>query len=270
MKRLLQSQLGKFGMVGLVFTGLMLASPNPAQAMAFRQVAANQGRGANGAAVPTLDVSATWGLTISFLKTNELIQQVRVGDPSRLVVDFDAPLASGGAGAASSVGSNTGATIIYLRQLSEPLDLDLRLTKAARNTKQVPLTVLTVDNAGSRKMYQFRLLLDRDTDYSTVEIVPDAMMPQRAPIVPPAKTPAKTLPQTIPAGTKASATTPNVAQQFAQAVDRAKQNQLILPGSALEEKLKQMLGLLNQGKTLEAAASEAGVSMPMVEQFLAL
>jgi hypothetical protein len=186
------------------------------------------------------------------------------------VVDFDAPLASGGAGAASSVGSNTGATIIYLRQLSEPLDLDLRLTKAARNTKQVPLTVLTVDNSGSRKMYQFRLLLDRDTDYSTVEIVPDAMMPQRGAIVSPAKTPAKTTVIGDKALPTTSQSTPNVAQQFAQAVERAKQNQLILPGSALEEKLKQMVGLLNQGKTLEVAAKEVGVPMPMVEQFLSL
>lgn len=149
----------------------MLALPVQAQ-MTFQQVSARQAQGQQGS-VPKLNLSPTWGLTLSFIPTGERIQQVRIGDPSRILVDFDSPL--------SSTQSGGGATLVYLRQLGQPLELGLRLSAAARQTNQVPLSVVTVGMEG-RKLYQFQLLLDQETSVSTVEVVPQVLMPQSRPL----------------------------------------------------------------------------------------
>lgn len=156
-------------LITLVLTG-HLALPANAQ-MTFQSVSVQQAQGLQGA-VPSLNLSPTWGLTLSFIKTGERVQQVRIGDPSRVLVDFDSPLSSGQ--------SEGGATVLYLRQLGQPLDLGLRLPAAARQTNQVPLTVVTAGTQG-RKLYQFRLLLDQETSVSTIEVVPESMMPMALP-----------------------------------------------------------------------------------------
>lgn len=255
-------------------SGILIASSaaiaNPAHAMAFRQVSASTSQGVGGSAVPTLDVSPTWGLTLSFIKTGELIQQVRVGDPSRVVVDFDSPLGSvGQSGNAPATQGRvaSGATVIYLRQLSEPLNLGLRLPKDARNTQQVPLTVLTVDRANQRRIYQFRLLLGRKTDYSTVEVVPDAQLPQRPPLklLPVAST-SRTSEVAKPRPAGSIAKSGDLAQRFEQALAQAQSQQLVVPNTPLAARLQEMLKLIKQGTTLEAAAQQTGVPMPVVNQ----
>lgn len=160
----------------------LLALPVQAQ-MTLRQVSAQQSQGRLGP-VPTLDLSPTWGLTLSFIATGERIQQVRVGDPSRILVDFDSPLS----GHPSGHLSGGGATVIYLRQLGQPLDLGLRLPIAAQNSPQVPLTVVTTSAQG-RKLYQFRLLLGQETSVSTVEVVPEASIPRAQPQPQPVRLP---------------------------------------------------------------------------------
>lgn len=253
-------------------SGILIASSgaiaNPVHAMAFRQISASVSQGIGGGAVPTLDVSPTWGLTLSFIKTGELIQQVRVGDPSRVVVDFDSPLAPVGQSENSLSTQGriaSGATVVYLRQLSEPLNLGLRLPKDARNTQQVPLTVLTVDRANQRRLYQFRLLLGRKTDYSTIEVVPDAQLPQRTPLklLPVSTTgraseTSKPLAPTVKSG--------DLAQRFEQALVQAQAQQLVVPNTPLVTRLQEMLKLLKQGTPLEAAARQTGVPMQVVNQ----
>lgn len=147
---------------------LALAGTTPVQAeMRIHKVSQSQSQGDAGA-LPQLPLSPQWGLAISFIKTGEQIAQVRVGDPSRIVTDFDTPLEGQQGG---------GASVIYLRQLAQPLDLDLRLPGAARHSNQVPLTVITQSRQGLT-FYQFQLSLGEATHHSAVEIVPDAMMPR--------------------------------------------------------------------------------------------
>jgi hypothetical protein len=147
---------------------LALAGTTPVQAeMRIHKVSQSQSQGDAGA-LPQLPLSPQWGLAISFIKTGEQIAQVRVGDPSRIVTDFDTPLEGQQGG---------GASVIYLRQLAQPLDLDLRLPGAARHSNQVPLTVITQSPQGLT-FYQFQLSLGEATHHSAVEIVPDAMMPR--------------------------------------------------------------------------------------------
>ena len=158
--------------VGLTTLALTLALNAPAQAeMRRTQVSQSQSQGEAGA-FPALAISPQWGLTLSFIKTGEQIQQVRVGDPSRILTDFDTPLEGQREG---------GAHVIYLRQLAQPLDLDLRLPGPARQSHQVPLTVITQGRSGLN-LYQFQLSLGQASQHSTVEVVPDAQLPapQRA------------------------------------------------------------------------------------------
>jgi len=164
------SRFFAFGAASLV---TLAALPSQAQ-MTFQSVSAQQAQGRKGA-VPTLNLSPTWGLTLSFIPTGEQIQQVRLGDPSRILMDFDSPLSS-----QSSSAEAGGATVIYLRQLGQPLDLGLRLPGAAQATNQVPLTVVTTGPQG-RQLYQFRLLLGQETPVSTVEVVPESLMPSALP-----------------------------------------------------------------------------------------
>ena len=149
-----------------VALALALAGPVQAQ-MRMTQISQSQSQGEAGA-LPQLPLSPQWGLALSFIKTGEQIQQVRVGDPSRIVTDFDTPLEGRRGG---------GASVIYLRQLAQPLDLDLRLPGAARHSNQVPLSVITQSSQGLN-FYQFQLSLGEATQHSAVEVVPDALMPR--------------------------------------------------------------------------------------------
>lgn len=175
--------------VGLATAALSmaLAVTTPVRAeMRSHQVSVSQSQGAEGT-FPQLPLSPQWGLALSFIKTGEQIQQVRVGDPSRIVTDFDTPLDGGRRGG--------GANVIYLRQLAQPLDLDLRLPGAARHSNQVPLSVITQSSKGLN-LYQFQLSLGEATHHSAVEVVPDRLMPrpQRQPVQ-------LDLPENIPPGT---------------------------------------------------------------------
>ena len=151
---------------------LTLAAPAQAE-MRLTRISVSQSQGDDGA-LPKLPISPHWGLALSFIKTGEQIQQVRVGDPSRIVTAFDSPLEGQQGG---------GASVIYLRELSQPLDMDLRLPGAARHSNQVPLTVITQSRQGLN-FYQFQLSLGEATEHSAVEVVPDALMPrpQRPPV----------------------------------------------------------------------------------------
>ena len=159
--------LSRVGLATVLFS-MALVGTAPAQAeMRSHKVSVSQSQGEAGA-FPQLSLSPQWGLALSFIKTGEQIQQVRVGDPSRIVTDFDTPLEGQRGG---------GASVIYLRQLAQPLDLDLRLPGAARHSNQVPLSVITQSRQGL-KLYQFQLSLGEATHHSAVEVVPDALMPR--------------------------------------------------------------------------------------------
>jgi len=154
--------------VGCATLALLAALAGSAQAeMRMTRVSMSQSQGEDGA-LPRLPISPKWGLAVSFIKTGEQIQQVRVGDPSRIVTSFDSPLEGQ---------RNGGASVIYLRELSQPLEMDLRLPGEARHSNQVPMSVVTQGRSGL-KFYQFQLELGQATHHSAVEVVPDALMPR--------------------------------------------------------------------------------------------
>jgi hypothetical protein len=239
-------------------TIILLGSTIAAQAeIGFRQVSTGESQGLGGKDVPTLDVSPLWGLTLSFIKTNEVVQQVRIGDPSRVVVDFDTPLSGVSTetrqSGAASTAVRSGAAVIYLRQIGDPLKLPTRLTASAKKSSNIPLTVITVDRSNQRKLYQFLLVLGKNTKYSTVEVVPDSLMPRVGKPVTPIATAAN-----------------NVPEQFAKGLTLAQKKNVVVAGSPLDRRLQVLLGLLQKGETLETAAQQADVPLAVANQIMQL
>jgi hypothetical protein len=165
-----------------IFAFLVLSLPAIAQANpifpAKRQIGVSQAMGVNGV-TSVISLSPMQSLNISFIKTGETIQKVWLGNPSKVVMDYDSPLCQDGA-----KDSNCGATVINLRQLAQPIDLDMNLPASARGDL-TSLTVIATGTGGQRNLYQFQLVLNVPTPaYSILEIVPDAQIPRLTPLTP--------------------------------------------------------------------------------------
>ena len=133
----------------------LLLSAAPAMAIGVQNVPSSHAEGRT-LAIPKLKVWAGAGLNINLAATGEKIIKVWLDDPSRLTVDFDAPLDGG------------GASIVHLRRI-EGLDFD-RLP----STPTTVLTVVTQGRQGQKKLYQFELGYGSGTpSYSAVNVNPD-------------------------------------------------------------------------------------------------
>jgi hypothetical protein len=145
---------------------------------AKQQIGVSQAMGVSGV-TSVVTLSPMQSLNISFIKTGEIIKKVWLGNPSKVVMDYDSPLCKDGA-----KDNSCGATVINLRQLAQPIDLDMNLPASARGDL-TSLTVITTGAGGLRNLYQFQLVLNVPTPaYSILEVVPDAQIPRLAPLTP--------------------------------------------------------------------------------------
>lgn len=127
----------------------------PTIAIGVENVPTSHAEGRAGA-IPRLKVWSGAGLNINFVATGEKITKVWLDDPSRLTVDFDAPLDGG------------GASIVHLRRIQ---GLDFHRLPATPTTV---LTVVTQGQLGEKKLYQFEIAYGSGTpSYSTVNVNPD-------------------------------------------------------------------------------------------------
>jgi hypothetical protein len=171
----------KYAISGIV-SALVLSMPAIAYAEtifpAKQQIGVSQAMGVSGV-TSVVSLSPRQSLNISFIKTGEIIKKVWLGNPSKVVMDYDSPLCKDGAN-----DSNCGATVINLRQLAQPIDLDMNLPASARGDL-TSLTVITTGAGGLRNLYQFQLVLNVPIPaYSILEVVPDAQIPRLAPLTP--------------------------------------------------------------------------------------
>jgi hypothetical protein len=171
----------KYAISGIVAV-LVLSLPTIAHAESIfpakRQIGVSQAMGVSGV-TSVVSLSPMQSLNISFIKTGEIIKKVWLGNPSKVVMDYDSPLCKDGA-----KDSNCGATVINLRQLAQPIDLDMNLPASARGNL-TSLTVITTGAGGLRNLYQFQLVLNVPTPaYSILEVVPDAQIPRLTPLTP--------------------------------------------------------------------------------------
>jgi len=166
------------GIVPFLFLSLPTIAHSEPIFPAKRQIGISQAMGVSGV-TSVVSLSPMQSLNISFIKTGEVIKKVWLGNPSKVVMDYDSPLCKDGAKE-----SNCGATVINLRQLAQPIDLDMNLPASARGDL-TSLTVITTGAGGLRNLYQFQLVLNVPTPaYSILEVVPDAQIPRLAPLTP--------------------------------------------------------------------------------------
>jgi len=156
------------------------AMPNAAFAspLVRKQLSISEASGQTGVNA-VVSLSPMQALSISFIKTGEVVKKVWLGNPSKVVMDYDSPLCKD-----ATKESNCGANVIYLRELAQPLDLEMNLPAAAKGSL-TSLTVITTGAGGMKNLYQFQLALGESTPpYSVLEIVPDAQIRRLAPITP--------------------------------------------------------------------------------------
>jgi hypothetical protein len=141
-------------LVAIAIAGVFQMTPSVLAQQQERSIFANHLRGQG--SILTLLICEGYGLNISFIPTGELVKRAWLDDPSKVTLDFDAPLES------------TGAKIIHLKRI-EPLDFP--------NLPEGPATLLSVVTetpSGDRNLYHFRIAYGFGVpEYYTLTIYPD-------------------------------------------------------------------------------------------------
>ncbi len=250
---------------GLLLSSSLLATPALAQ-QSVRRIPLSQAQGLQ--KIETLQVSPIYGLVINYIPSGEVIKKVWIGDPTRIVVDFDslmctaAPSQPGQPG--QQGGQSCGATVMRIRQLGSPLALNLSLTAQARSTNLMPLTVITTDSRGSKKLQQFVLQLGVTRSQSNVvEIVPDIKVAPKPPLTLLTRQPQK------PETPEEAALSDPALRPIWRGMVIAVQRRLI--SSADQEKLLQFFDLAKQGSmSADAALAAAGLESEFIAKLTQL
>lgn len=171
------------------------------------------------------------GANIDFTRTEEAIQRVWLDDPSRLTVDFDAPLSG-----------DSGASVIHLRRVTGISFPNLPATASTL------LTVVTQSRDGKRHVYQFEVNYGSGTpQYATVSITPSANSSNTGGLV-------------VSNGRTASLA--DVERGLQQAIAQ----NLITASSPVIARTQDFLVRARNGAAMQSAADEANISMAIVSQ----
>lgn len=221
----------KFSRFSLVILGLTALSTN-VLATTVRKIAASQAMGERGA-IPTIELWAGSGVNLDFVPTGGIIQRVWLDDPSRITVDFDAPLCESD----TQCTPESGAKIIHLRRIN-PINFPQLLM-----TDSTLLTVVT-QQGQARKRYQFQITYGRGSPrYSGVTIIPDHQLH----------------------GAAASLNQYDIQR----GLEVAKEKGLISTeqgNESLFERVKNFLSFSQQGVSTPEAAARARVSVALIEK----
>lgn len=202
-----------------------------------RTISTAQAQGKSGD-IPTILVWAGSGTNLSFLSTGEQIQRVWLDDPSRVTLDFDAPLCQGRDRRACG---RSSATIIHLRRIN-PLNW-----AGLPKTSSTLLTVIT-QGAGGRQLYQFRVGYGSGTpQYTTLEISPANGF-------------------TTSSVPRSTINLPNIERGLRVAIQR----RFVRSNSPIVPRLSRFLLLSHSGIEIPTAAQQAGISMALVGKLASL
>lgn len=169
----------------LPLTFSLLFPSSSALALPTRTVFAEQAQGFSGSGI-NLEVPPGYGLTINFIETGEVVKQAWIGDPSRFVFSSNGNLCP--QGLQDSNCTNTGATVIFLRQI-QPVNFPGLVSSADGGTQ---LTLIT-EGVGGQKQYSFGLSASSTTGkpkYTTLIVKPESEKPVPLPSIPSRSTPA--------------------------------------------------------------------------------
>lgn len=222
-----------FRLLPLTLSNLLLLVQGAIAVPLVRQLSQSQAQGlvGNGAQVAVWSGSGT---NIDFTRTGERIQRAWVDDPSRVVVDFDAPLCSGGSGNCTG-----GASFIHLRRVTEIHFPNLP------ETSSTLLTVITRPPQNSvPRQYLFQLTYGSGTpQYAALAITPDS--------------------HTLN-GIRISGDRTANWNDVERGLQRAIAQQLITRDSPVVMRVQTFLAHVQNGTPLEQASQQAGVSLALL------
>lgn len=168
-----------------------LLLPSSVLALPSRTIFAEQAQGFSGSGI-NLEVPPGYGLTLNFIETGEVVKQAWIGDPSRFVFSSNGNLCP--QGLQDSNCTNTGATVIFLRQI-KPVDFPGLVSSSDGGTQ---LTLITEGSEG-QKQYSFGLsaVSIGKPKYTTLIIKPDEQKFVPSPILPSRQIPTPTAPPSV-------------------------------------------------------------------------
>jgi hypothetical protein len=221
-----------FCFVPLTLTSLLLFGRSAIALPLVRQLSQSQAQGltGNGAQVTVWEGSGT---NIDFTRTGDQIQRAWVDDPSRVVVDFDAPLCNGGGGNCSG-----GASFIHLRRATGIHFPNLP------ETPSTLLTIITRSSHSAPRQYLFQVTYGSGTpQYAALAITPDS--------------------QTLD-GVKISGDRTAHWNDIERGLQRAIAQHLITADSPVIVRVQSFLASVRTGTPLEQASQQAEVPLALL------
>ncbi len=196
--------------------------------------------GHNSQNIPKVELSPGYGVNISFIKSEEIIEKVWLDNPTFASLDVDGCLST-----EERECDKEGATVIHLR-LINPLKV-----------RQLPLSntsLLTVIAKGKseRKVYLFKVGTGNKTPtYHTLEIRPDS--------------------QIIPENTQeTNIKNINELQLLSRGLRIVNSRGLISQESRLWSRIANFLVKIRMGESINSAARKSGISMRFVNRLIEL
>ncbi|MDY6940942.1 MAG: hypothetical protein SWY16_25205 [Cyanobacteriota bacterium] len=219
--------------LGLVWLGLMPAS---VRAQTTRSISRSVASGVTAQTV-RLEVGRGRGLNLSFIEVGETIERVWLDDPSRFVLDTDG----------CSIVSNDCEvgdpmpTMLHLKQIER---LDFPGVLEADPKSGTLLTVVTRDERSQRRIYTFEVVPEQGrVDYNTVALTADPL----------------------------SLTLDLELDRIRRGRERAAVARQLDRADDLWQRIDRVLTLIEEdGLSMEAAATEAGVTLPLLERLAEL
>ncbi|MGB3656241.1 MAG: hypothetical protein WBA41_34205 [Rivularia sp. (in: cyanobacteria)] len=204
-----------------------------------KQITQQVATGNSSSSIPKIELSPGYGVNISFIRSDEIVEKVWLDNPTFASLDVDGCLSVEGREC-----DPQGATVIHLRQI-KPL-----------NVRQLPfsntslLTVIAKGQSG-RKVYLFKVGMGNTTPtYHTLEIIPDK----------------KISPNTQFNNIKNI----NELQLMSRGLKIVNARGLISKESQLWSRIANFLIKVRMGESISSAARKSGISMRLINRLIEL
>ncbi|MEB3218975.1 MAG: hypothetical protein VKN72_22445 [Nostocales cyanobacterium 94392] len=205
-----------------------------------KQIPQGVATGHNSPNIPKIELSPGYGVNISFIKSDEIVEKVWLDNPTFASLDVDGCLSTEGREC-----DKEGATVIHLRRIT-PLKVP-----QLPNSNTSLLTVVTKGKPG-RKVYLFEVRIEGKTPtYHTLEIIPESKI-----------TPENTQFSNIK--------NINELQQISKGLKIVNTRGLISRESRLWSRIANFLIEVRMGEPVNTAALKSGISMQLVNRLIEL
>ncbi|MEL6164425.1 MAG: hypothetical protein AAFR37_11920 [Cyanobacteria bacterium J06628_3] len=205
-----------------------------------KQITQKVATGKSSSSIPRIELSPGYGVNISFIKSDEIIEKVWLDNPTFASLDVDGCLST-----EERECDKEGATVIHLRRI-KPLKV-----------RQLPLSntsLLTVIAKGQsrRKVYLFKVGMgNKAPTYHTLEIIPDSKI--------------------VPENTQfTNIKNINELQLLSRGLKIVNSKGLIRKESRLWSRIADFLVKVRMGEPINSAARKSGISMRLVNRLIEL